>query len=115
MAELEKPVSLDNIETIGATRFGLSVTKMVVYYDDGRRASFDLPRIGELTPQQEKIVETLAESPSPMNRKNIALKVNKGNVTGRFGKSVSFLLSAGKIFERDGDLTDDARKFAATP
>lgn len=119
MAEAERtvsdyPISLDKIETCGATRFGRGVTKMVVYYDDGRRVSLELPRIGELTPQQERILETLAESQSPMNRKNIALKVNKGNVTGRFGQSVSQLLSAGKIFERDGELTDDAKKFAAT-
>ena len=109
------PLQLDELPRRGAVIHGSPVSRVVLILKDGRRSSFDLPNIGELTAQQEKILETLSESSSPMNRKNIALKINKGNVTGRFGQSIAFLLSAGKIFERDGELTDDAKKFASTP
>lgn len=112
---MAEPILLDEVVRRGAVIFGSVVARVTVLTEDGRRLSLDLPSGAKMTALQTRILDQLAESSVPMNRKQVATKIGQKNITGRFGQSVAGLLSAGIIFESDGNLTDDATKFAATP
>jgi hypothetical protein len=108
------PIAIDEAARRGATLCGCPLVRLIAVTDDGREISVPLPMGADLTPGQERIVSLLAESPCPLTRKQIATKLNRGNVTGRFGQHINALIDERKIFERDGEVTDDATKFAST-
>ncbi len=121
-----EPVCLNAVEQFGAVRFGRPVAKMVLVYADGKRLSVDLPEPGTAEPAhdsandptQRRVLAALTESPIPLTRKQIAVKLGRQNTTGRFGEllreAIGSLLSGGLIFETGGIFSNDANKFEST-
>lgn len=113
MADEPRPIELDTLERNGASRFGRAIAKVILITEDNRRISIDLPREVATNARQERIIDFIASSPAPLTRKQVAMKLNKGNITGRFGQDISFLISSGRLVERDGELADSVEKFSA--
>lgn len=117
------PATLDGVVAsalaAGATLYGLPVRRVWVETEDGEWRKLGLPGPAEradddgLTPTQKRALAALRSSPRPLTRKSLALKLRR-SPKGRFGADVRHLLNGGLIWEDDGLLTDDRRKFAAS-
>jgi hypothetical protein len=118
------PVSLDDVERFGASRFGHVLRKLVMIHEDGRRVVVELPACrpeGEgdgdansdkpLTKTQLRILSTLANSPVAISKKQTAHAMHR-EPNGSFGVQMRDLIGRGLVLEREGVVTDDAEKFA---
>lgn len=112
------PLSLDGLESTGATRFGCAVARIVLVFHDGRKVSMDLPPIEAdepeeiaMTPTQQRIVQVLRSSPKPMKRLSVAKAIGRDGIGGKFSNYVNDLVSRGVIQEYAGELVDVAEKF----
>lgn len=104
------PLRLDEVERDGATRFGRSVTRLILEYSDGTRSALALPPPREvaaapLTERQQEIAEFLSGLPAGMDvpTKAIAEKVG-ASLNGPFRADVrvvadrlGFKLSHGSV------------------
>lgn len=113
----DEPLNLDDLERVGATRFGRAVVRVRVETDDGREIRIEVPVAADdatLSAPQQRVMKALADSPEPLTRKQLAGILKRSRTDGRFGEDIRWLKSRGKIFEDDGELTDDVKKFDAT-
>lgn len=122
-----RPLSLDDLERCGATRFGRSVVRVELRLADGRTAVFDLPDESEvrhdaetmeesvpLTGQMRQLLEAFKKSPKPLTRKCAATAIGNKNTKGRIGESFRRLVSEGLLFTSGGYYTDDPKKMQKT-
>lgn len=112
------PLSLDEIEKTGATRFGRAVSRIVIVMRDGGKVSLsfadpedDEPEEIAMTPTQQRIVQVLRSSPKPMKRLSVAKAIGRDGIGGKFSNYVNDLVSRGVIQEYAGELADVAEKF----
>lgn len=117
---MSNPIELDEIARHGAVMHGKSVARVVIVLDDGRKASFDLPRISEqaaedkpaeLTPTQQRILGVLASSPTPLTRRAIANLMERESTGGTFAVYIRDLVSSGLAIEQNGEISDEKTKF----
>lgn len=108
----------------GAVCFGAAVERVAVVTEDGERRVFALPRppdpepaggFADWTPTRRRIVAALAESPVPLTRKQVGLRIGRKVAGGRFLEDVRALLAGGRLHERYGLLADDPAKFPQSP
>jgi len=119
-----EPVDLDgiaaNLMAAGAVLGGKRVVRIVIELEDGGVME---RKFGTLTPketseadatseQAESIIEVLSESPYPMTRKDVAMRLGLATATGQFGETVRCLIKQKKIYAKDGYMTDREEKFA---
>lgn len=118
-----EPVELDgiaaNLMAAGATLGGRRVTRIVFEMEDGGvlERRFGTPDPKEVaasevvSDQAESILEVLSDSPYPMLRKDIAMRLGLSTATGYFGETVRALIKQKKIFSKGAYLTDEQEKF----
>ena len=119
-----EPVELDaiaaNLMAAGAVLGGKRVVRIVFELEDGGvlERKFGLSDPKEVTApegisdQAESILEVLSDSPYPMLRKDIAMRLGLSTATGYFGETVRALIKQKKIFAKGAYLTDEEEKFA---
>lgn len=110
------PVNLDDIERLGATRFGQPVVKLCLVLKDGRKVIMETPApvaSGELTDTERAILNVLKANPKPMKRATVAKALGRFDVTGSFGAAFRQLDGKGLVYRHGAEYTDDPTKFAA--
>ena len=121
-----EPVELDaiaaNLMAAGAVLGGRRVTRIVFELEDGGVLERVFGTLGhkevaesEVTNEQEEsILEVLDESPYPMTRKDVAMRLGLTAPTGYFGETLRRLIREKKIFAKGQYVTNDAEKFTDT-
>lgn len=97
------PVCLDDIERVGAERFGCQLAKVILVHTDGRRVAIDLPTAGQtdLSDLAERMLEKLKAVGDWVNGAALALLLDPDgdleHQSGGFKRAAQELKKAGLI------------------
>ncbi len=106
------PLTADEVIRRGVVLGGRAVARLTVDFTSGQVTCELEPAADERADLKARILAKLRASPYAMTRKQLALSMGRPNAKGRYAQVVSGMVETGEIFERDGELTDDASKFS---
>lgn len=106
------PLSSAEVFARGMEDNGRRVRRYEVDFETGEVRITYYPLECERGGLRGRILDALRASRFPLTRKQLALAIGLKGPKGRFAGVVSALVEPGEIFERDGELTDDASKFS---
>jgi hypothetical protein len=119
-SETVTDVTLDELGERGFRIFrnGPRIVSISVVDEDGKPHSFHLPVASEKEQKIEggtwevKILTFLAKNAKPVSKKRCDELLNKGSNGSKYGETMARLHREGKIiYDANGDVADDAKKF----
>ena len=109
------PLDAADVLARGMIFHGRTVRRFVIEWDGGRLETA-LPTPGPVPARSSlhhRVVEVLRASDIPLTRKQLAARLGRKGIAGRFSSAVRESISRGEVFEQGGDLADTRAKFAA--
>lgn len=102
-----QPLSLDDLERLGATRFGRGVRRVVLIHDDGRKVSIDLPTAfaepkTEDQLRESKIIEFINAFPAGHRVKGNTIAAELDEEYDTIRKLLSSMVSREILYAKQG-------------